>query len=120
MITFIIISCIVVICGFTIAMLYMQKHHEDVAQFRVVEKDKLYYVQRHEFITTHDGFSHSVWNYVCNRDLIHPEPLAFEHYKEAQECVEQLRDEWLKASKESFRDYLKRKRDDFDIIYYFD
>lgn len=120
MIAFIIIACIVVICGFTVAMLYMQRHHEDVSHFRIVEKNNMYYVQRHEFVTTHDGRSHSVWNYVCGEDLIHPEPISFEYYQAAQQCVQKLQDEWLKNAKESFKDYLKYKRDDFEIIYYFD
>lgn len=77
-------------------------------------------MQRHEFITTYDGESHLVWNYVCDGDPIHPKPCSFEYYTAAQNCVEKLHDEWIKISNESFQNYLKRKKVEYDIISYFD
>lgn len=97
------------------------KHHEDVCEFRIVEKNYHYYIQQHFMIVGDDGISHSVWEYVCeSMPLRSHKILEFDYYYDALSKVKELRIENAKYRKESFKEYLDKKRDDYTIIKYFE
>lgn len=120
--TFIIITMFLIIALGVIVAIYHDKYHEDICQFRIIEKDELFYIQRHVMQICDDGMSHSVWEYEGTQ-----KPLSnvfvkyeFEHYIDALDKVIELKAEYNKLQKESFKDYLNKKRDDFTIIKYFE
>ena len=120
--TFIIITMFLIIALGVIVAIYHDKQHEDIGQFRILEKDELFYIQRHVMQICDDGMSHSVWEYEGTQ-----KPLSnifikyeFEHYIDALDKVIELKAEYNKLQKESFKDYLNKKRDDFTIIKYFE
>lgn len=104
-----------------VVMQYEDKHHEDICEFRIVEKDYHYYIQRHIMFVGEDGISHSVWEYVCDSyPLRANQILKFDSYYDAFTQLNEIRSEYLKVRKESFKDYLNKKRDDYTIIKYFE
>ena len=122
LITFITFITLFVITLGVIVAIYNEKHREEVCQFRIIEKNELFYIQRHIMQICDDGMSHSVWEYEGMQ-----KPLSnvfvkyeFEHYIDALDKVVKLKAEYNKLQKESFKDYLNKKRDDFTIIKYFE
>ncbi len=120
--TFIIITIFLIVALGVIVAIYHDKHHEDMCQFRIIEKDELFYIQRHIMQICDDGMSHSVWEYEgIKNPLSHSfKKYEFEHYIDALDKVNELKAEYNKFQKESFKDYLNKKRDDFTIIKYFE
>lgn len=117
----IIITAAIVLLGFSVALLSMEKYNEETKHFRIVEKDGYYYIQRHDLIITEDGFTHSVWSYVLSReidDLLTPKVVKFDNIQSAMREIEQLKKLWMVYHKESFKDYLKGKSDTFEIVTY--
>ena len=105
-----------------IVAIYTEKHHEDVCQFRIVEYNDRYYIQRHQMILGHDGISHSVWEYeeAQNEKAAAFKRYEYDTYIDALEKVRELKAKTKKYQKESFKDYINRKRDNFTIIKYFE
>lgn len=103
-----------------IVMMVEDKYHEDECEFRIVEKHGYYYIQQHFMITGDDGLSHSVWEYVCDSAPLSAHiVLEFDYYYDALSKVKELKRECEESRKESFKDYLNKKRDDYTIIKYF-
>ena len=122
LVTFITFITLFVITLGVIVAIYYEKHREEVCQFRIIEKDELFYIQRHIMQICDDGMSHSVWEY---EGIQKPSSnvfvkYEFEHYIDALDKVIELKAEYNKLQKESFKDYLNKKRDDFTIIKYFE
>ena len=63
LVTFITFITLFVITLGVIVAIYYEKHREEVCQFRIIEKDELFYIQRHIMQICDDGMSHSVWEY---------------------------------------------------------
>ena len=104
-----------------VVMQYEDKHHEDVCEFRIVEKDGYFYIQQHIMFIGEDGISHSVWEYVCDgMPLRANQILKYEYYYDALSKIKELRAEYKQTRKESFKDYLNKKRDDYTIVKYFE
>lgn len=121
-VTLTIVTILLVVALGVIVAIYHDKHHEDVCQFRIIEHNDLFYIQRHTMRVCDDGISHSVWEYEGTRsDILSPfKKYEFEHYVDALDKVKELKEIELKYRKESFKDYINRKRDDFTIIKYFE
>lgn len=122
LVTFITFITLIVITLGVIVAIYHEKHREEVCQFRIIEKEELFYIQRHVMQICDDGMSHSVWEYEGkHKDLTAPfERYEFECYVDALDKTKELKAEYNKIQKESFKDYLNKKRDDFTIIKYFE
>lgn len=121
-VTLTIVTTLLIIALGVIVAIYHDKHHEDVCQFRIVEHNEHFYIQRHTMQVCDDGISHSVWEYEGSRaDVLSPfKKYEYVNYIDALDKVRELREIELKYRKESFKDYLNRKRDDFTIIKYFE
>lgn len=120
--TLIIIAVLLVIALGVIVAIYHDKHLEDVCQFRIIEHHDLFYIQKHVIQICDDGMCHSVWEYEGTQETP-TSPFVkyeFEFYIDALEKVKELKANDIKQQKESFKDYLNNKRDDFIIVKYFD
>ena len=120
-VTFIIFITLFVITLGVIVAIYHDKYHEEVCQFRIIEKDELFYIQRHVMQICDDGMNHFVWEYegIHKNQNSTFERYEFECYVDALDKINELKAEYKKLQKESLKDYLNKKRDDFTIIKYF-
>lgn len=122
LVTFITFITLFVITLGVIVAIYHEKHREEVCQFRIIEKDELFYIQRHIMQICDDGMSHSVWEYegMHKNQNSTFEKYEFKYYVDALDKINELKAEYRKLQKESFKDYINKKRDDFTIIKYFE
>ena len=121
-VTFITFITLFVITLGVIVAIYHEKHREEVCQFRIIEKEELFYIQRHVMQICDDGMSRSVWEYEGTHKNPNStfEKYEFECYVDALDKINELKAEYRKLQKESFKDYLNKKRDDFTIIKYYE
>lgn len=100
--------------------LYVEKKHDENSLLRVVEQNGIYYIQKHEMQCDDYGKYHSVWNYEGTLDESGYQRYSFPSYNEARDFAEKLMGMYHHDRTQSMREYFEGKRDDFQIIKYFE
>lgn len=110
---------LIIALGMYIA-LYVDKKHEDNDLLRIVEQNGLFYIQKHKMECDDYGKYHSIWEYEGNFDDNGYYRYSFTDYSEAKKFTENLRISYHMDKTKSVKEYFEGKRDDFQIIKYFD
>lgn len=118
----IILSVLLLVSLGALVAVYEGRHHEDRSHYRIIEDNGVYKVQVHEMILDHNGKAHPVWEFAAHAKGFPGRHFVDEYptYTDAKAAVKRLSDEYRAYAKESFRDYLERKREDYHVVKYFE